>query len=271
MPDFAMQWRSLPQGLLAFNEDRGAPVAGIGHHHYRPWLFPLYTPSGQQVLQEFAFDHPFHNGCFMGWSPVRVNGSDHNFWATPPQRTQPDPMMEHLGRQRQEGVMRLAREGAAIVATMSVAWEAQDGTPVMAEERRFTVRADAAFHQVSVESRLQALDSEIVLPVTKFAGLGVRLDVRLTQLAGAVFSGDSGHGEADQLHGRASSFIDIEGKHGSHRFGLRLSSRRSLKWFVRGYGLVLLNPVTEAPTCLKAGEVLVQDITLTAYDGASAI
>lgn len=109
------------------------------------------------------------------------------FWATPPQRTQPDPMLEHLGRQRQEGGIRLAREGDAIVATMSVAWEAQDGTPVMAEERRFTVRADATFHQVSVESRLQALDSEIVLPVTKFAGLGVRLDVRLTQLAGAVF------------------------------------------------------------------------------------
>jgi hypothetical protein len=152
---------------------------------------------------------------------------------------------------------------------MSVAWDAEDGTPVMAEERRFTVRAHATSHQVSVESRLQALDSEIVLPVTKFAGLGVRLDVRLTQLAGAVFSGESGHGDADQLHGRASSFIDIEGKHGSHRFGLRLSSRRSLKWFVRGYGLVLLNPVTEAPIFLRAGEVLVQDITLAAYDGAS--
>jgi hypothetical protein len=268
MPEFDLQWRSLPQGLLAFNEGRGVPVAGIGHHHYRPWLFPLYTPSGQQVLQEFAFDHPFHNGCFMGWSPVRVNGSDHNFWATPPQRTQHDPMMEHLGRQRLEGDIHLAREGAAIVATMSLAWVAQDGTPLMTEERRFTVRADATLHQVSVESRLQALDSDIALPVTKFAGLGVRLDVRLTQVAGAVFSGDSGHGDAGQLHGRASSFIDIEGKHGSHPFGLRLSSRRSLKWFVRGYGLVLLNPVTEAPLCLRAGEVLVQDITLSAYDGA---
>lgn len=271
MPDFNLQWRSLPQGLLAFNEDCGTPVAGIGHHYYRPWLFPFYTPRGQQVLQEFAFDHPFHNGCFMGWSPVRMNGSDHNFWATPPQRMQPDPMMEHLGRQRLEGDIRLAREGAAIVATMSVAWEAQNGTPLMSEERRFDVRADAKSHQVSVESRLRALESDIELPVTKFAGLGVRLDVRLTEVAGAVFSGDSGHGDAGQLHGVTSSFIGIEGKHGSHQFGLRLSSRRSLKWFVRGYGLVLLNPVSEAPICLRAGEEIIQDITLAAYDGTRAI
>ena len=36
----------------------------------QPWVYPLYTPAGHQVLQEFAFDHPFHNGCFVGLHPV---------------------------------------------------------------------------------------------------------------------------------------------------------------------------------------------------------
>lgn len=267
MPDANLQWRRLPQGLLAFDEARGVPVAGIGHHFFRPWLFPLYTPSGQQVLQEFAFDHPFHNGCFMGWSPVRVEGVDHNFWATPPQRSQPDPMMERLGRQRLEGEVRTAREGADLVATMEVAWDAHDGTPLLAEERVFSLRAGAVAHAVRVQSRLRAVAGDVELPVTKFAGLGVRLDARLTQSTGAVFCGDAGRGDAAFLHGKPSSFVAIEGGHGTHRFGLRLSSQQALPWFVRGYGLVLLNPVTEAPRRLRAGEVLAQDITLVAYDG----
>lgn len=262
-----LQWLRLPQGLLAFDEARGLPVAGIGHHFFRPWLFPLYTPGGQQVLQEFAFDHPFHNGCFLGWSPVRINGVDHNFWATPPQRSQPDPMMERLGRQRLEGEIRTSREGAKLAATMSVSWEAHDGTPLLAEERVFTVYAGPRAHTVHVESTLRPVAGEVQLPVTKFAGLGVRLDPRLTQAGGAVFSGNAGQGDAGLLHGLPSSFVGIEACHGPHRFGLRIASRQALPWFVRGYGLVLLNPVTDSPRRLQAGEVLAQDITLVAHDG----
>lgn len=261
-----LQWRRLPQGWLAFDEARGVPVAGIGHHFFRPWLFPLYTPSGQQVLQEFAFDHPFHNGCFLGWSPVRVNGVDHNFWATPPQRSQPDPMMERLGRQRLEGEIRTAREGDNLVATLSVAWDAHDGTPLLAEERVFTVCAGEQAHTVHVQSSLRPVAGEVQLPVTKFAGLGVRLDPRLTQAAGAVFYGDAGRGDAGLLHGQLSSFVGVDARHGAHRFGLRISSGQALPWFVRGYGLVLLNPVTASAHRLRVGEELRQDITLVTFD-----
>ena len=58
----------------------GRCLGGFGSNTQRSWVFPFYTPSGHTVIQEYAFDHPFHNGFFVGQSPVIVGGREGQFW-----------------------------------------------------------------------------------------------------------------------------------------------------------------------------------------------
>ena len=51
---------------LVVDSNTGICLGGVGANFYRPFVFPFYTPAGHTVVQEFAFDHPFHNGIFVG-------------------------------------------------------------------------------------------------------------------------------------------------------------------------------------------------------------
>ena len=56
---------------LVVETDTGRCLGGVGANFYRPLSFVI-TPAGHTVVQEFAFDHPFHNGIFVGQGPVQV-------------------------------------------------------------------------------------------------------------------------------------------------------------------------------------------------------
>ena len=56
-------------GYLVFEETTGRCLGGFGANYYRAWVYPLCTPRGLTVIQEFPFDHPFHNGCLLYTSP----------------------------------------------------------------------------------------------------------------------------------------------------------------------------------------------------------
>ena len=50
---------------MVVESSTGRCLGGVGSNAQRSWVFPLYTPGGQTVIQEYAFDHPFHNGFFV--------------------------------------------------------------------------------------------------------------------------------------------------------------------------------------------------------------
>ena len=83
---------------LVVQSDTGRCLGGVGANFYRPFVFPFYTPAGHTVVQEFAFDHPFHNGIFVGQGPVQVGEREAGFWASPPRRSFTDKVFEKLGR-----------------------------------------------------------------------------------------------------------------------------------------------------------------------------
>jgi hypothetical protein len=73
-------------------------------------VFPLYTPSGLTVVREFAFDHPFHNGVFVGQNPVRVGDRIGNFWALPVPRSHDDQICFNIGRMDPQGAPTVSPE-----------------------------------------------------------------------------------------------------------------------------------------------------------------
>lgn len=236
--------RAIPGGLLVFAG--GRCLAGIGANWYRPWLYPLYTPAGAQVLREFPFDHPFHNGCFVGQHPVRAAGRETNFWAVPPAREPNDPLFAHVGR---------VEVTALELPLVRCTWRDAQGEPVLDEERsfQFTIREDSVACEVA--SRKVAAYGDLEFPATKFGGIAVRVDAQLLPAAGARIVG---------RHGEASRFVAYE----NGAFGLALLCDGSAPWFLRDYGLACFNPTWEAPRALPRGQSWETRLTLVAYDGA---
>jgi hypothetical protein len=237
-----LETRPIPNGVLIFAA--GSCIAGIGRHWYRPWLFPLYTPAGQQVLQEFPFDHPFHNGCFVAQHPVRFNGREANFWAVPPQREPDDEVFANAGRV----------ETLSLQPVLRCVWRAADGAPVLDEERSFTFTVREKETLCEVVSRKTAAYAALEFPATKFGGICVRVEPRLLPVAGASIIG---------RHEAASKFVAYE----NGRFGLALIGDGAVPWFLRDYGLASFNPTWKKPLRLEKGATWETRLTLVAYDG----
>lgn len=241
-----MNIREIPNGLLVFAGERC--IAGIGHNWYRPWLYPLYTPAGCQVLQEFPFDHPFHNGCFVAQHPVRFAGREANFWAVPPQREPQDDIFVNVGRVE---VVTLE------FPRMRSVWRDPAGAPMLDEERVFDFEVTGTETRCTVTSRKIARYGDLAFPATKFGGIGVRVDPQLLPAAGTRILG---------RHDAPSRFVAYE----NDRFGLALIGEGSAPWFLRDYGLAAWNPTWKQSLSLRKGETWETSLTLVAYDGALA-
>jgi hypothetical protein len=249
-----LETRRIPNGILVFAGERC--LAGIGHHWYRPWLYPLYTPAGHPVLQEFPFDHPFHNGCFIAQNPVRSRGKEANFWAVPPKREPNDEVFVNVGR---VDVLSLEEKSGtdddSLMIEMRCTWRGPEDEPVVEEVRNFVVSCGETTTTCEVRSRKTAAYGEVEFPATKFGGIAVRVDPQLLPVAGARIVGK---------HAAASRFVAYE----NARFGLALVAEPSLPWFVRDYGLAVYNPTWKTGRTLAKGETWETRLTLVAYDGA---
>jgi hypothetical protein len=257
-------------GALLVLDRAGACLAGVGANHYRPWLYPLYTPAGQIVLREFPGDHPFHNGCFVAQHPVRAGERTANFWAAPPPRGADDELFSAVGRIETKGPFRAEPHADGLRVTLECVWLDASGAPVLEETRTldFGLGEDAVFCELASEKR--AACGPLEFPATQFGGIGVRVDPRLLPAAGGCILSEHGRGEAQLAHGRLSSHLAFESAPGAGpRFGLCLIGEEAgVPWFVRDYGLALFNPTWRRALALERGASWRLRLRLVAYDGA---
>ena len=75
---------------FVYTDDR--ILGAYGTSFWRSWVYPFYTPSGHTVVENSPFDHPFHNGIWVGQNPVRVGDREGNFWGLPVKRCHDDPV-----------------------------------------------------------------------------------------------------------------------------------------------------------------------------------
>lgn len=263
----AFEIRAGAQARLVFERASGRCLGGVGWNWYRPWLYPLYTPRGQAVLQEFPFDHPFHNACFVAQHPVRFPGGEANFWAVPPQRSPEDEIFVRVGRVETDPEIGSESHADGVCFTLRCVWRDDKGAPVLNEERRIALAlADGAL-VCDVTSRKIAAYAALEFPATKFGGIGVRVDPRLVPDCGGAVISEGGRGGAALAHGRPSRLIAFETAC-EPRFGLALvGDDPALAWFVRDYGLALWNPTLKRALVLARGEAWEVALRLVAYDG----
>jgi hypothetical protein len=258
-------------GYLVQEEGTGHWLGGIGANYFRAWVFPLYTPRGLTVLQEFPFDHPFHNGLWVAQGPLIFAGEPVHFWPMPPERKPGETLFTHMGRMESVGKPTIEPHANGVRFTLQLVWRTGSGQPVLDETRTVDLRAveDATVCDVTTVQR--ASYGPIEYPATKFGVICVRVEPRLTPVLGGEIIADGGQrGSAEVAYLQPNAYVAYEGQAGGDRFGVLLAvpGQKPYEWFVRDYGLAAYNPMFERPRHSAQGEIFQLSLRVVAYDGA---
>ncbi len=256
---------------LVVQSDTGRCLGGVGANFYRPFVFPFYTPAGHTVVQEFAFDHPFHNGIFVGQGPVQVGEREAGFWASPPRRSFTDKVFEKLGRMDTQKTIDIPQaEGVQFV--QSVVWRDENEVPMIDEIRTVNLYALPDATVCDMTSEKIAAYGAVTYPQTKFGSIGIRVEPRLLPVMGGVVLADSGRrGGVDVVHESESDFVVYQNMLTGHgQFGVLMSILDEGvrgPWFIRDYGMALYNPTWTGAISTPAGESWKISLRIIAYDG----
>jgi hypothetical protein len=252
----------------------GRYLGGYGANFYRNWVFPLYTPGGLTVIQEFAYDHPFHNGLFVGQSPVKCDGRVANLWVAPPRRSHNDPVYANVGRMDAQGQPACEAYDGGVRFTLKSVWLDENEQPVLDELRTVTFCADDGATICEMSSAKSAVYGALEFPQTKFGSIGIRVEPRLLPPLGAVVLADGGRRGSAALvdQQRDSDFVAYENDApGGGRFGVFMTIRDPGvrgPWFIRDYGMAMYNPTWDKGVTVTAGETWTVSLRVVAYEGA---
>ncbi len=258
----------------------GRFLGGFGTNYWRSWVFPLYTPGGQTVVQEFPFDHPFHNGLFAGQNPVRLGDREANFWALPVRRSADDHIMVRIGRMDPQGPVQAECTTTGARLHLNSIWRDEQGQALLDEERSATFAALPTATLCELSSRKTASYGQVEFGRTKFGSLGARVEPRLLPaLGGQVIGCQEGQlrrGLADEVaNGRECDAVAYEtALPGGGVFGLCLiihansaAPGRCGPWFIRDYGMAMFNATQQAPVIVPEGQTWTAALRAVAYEG----
>ena len=260
------------QTHMVVEAEGGRCLGGYGASYYRPWVAPLYTPSGLSVLHEFPHDHPFHNGVFVAQSPVVAGQREANFWALPMPRWPGDEFCTRVGRVDCSEPASAEPHERGVRFTQRAIWRNDGEGPVFDEVRTVDLLAIEDATVCDVVSRRTAAFGRVLCPKTKFGSVGMRVEVRLLPpLGGAVLADAGRRGTAEAVCGGESDFVAYENSlSGGGVFGVFLTvmdEGARGPWFVRDYGLAMYNPTWSHPITLPAGGTWTVSLRVVAYDG----
>lgn len=261
------------QSHLVIEQDTGRCLGGVAINHYRPYVYPLYSPSGITVLQEAPPDHPFHSGLFVGQSPVLSGDRKCNFWATPPPRMADDPLQAGIGRMSVESPLSVQPHESGLRIQVSAIWRDENEDPVLDELRTVDFHLRDGATTCDMTSLKTASYGPVSFPATKHGSVGLRVEPRLLPDLGAEVIGDRDRrGRADVVHELESAYVAYENElAGRGRFGVLMAPLRdsaSGTWFIRDYGMAMYDATLNAGTALGAGESWSVGLRVAAYDGA---
>jgi hypothetical protein len=190
------------------------------------YLFPVLTPAGVSVLDDFPKDHYHHRGLFWGWPSVTIGGTEYDNWALKGMQTRE---LKHAARGA-----RLTAENGWFVGERRVVRELLE---VRLEPARAATRA------LHVTLTLEALEAPVTLAGAhdkdkSYGGFSARFAPRT---ATVIHTDKDTIGKRDDLHPHAWAEMDAvyEGK----RAVLRITPDAANpgfphQWCLREYGFV---------------------------------
>ncbi|MFZ4397215.1 MAG: DUF6807 family protein [Kiritimatiellia bacterium] len=256
-------------------------LGAYGTSFWRSWVYPFYTPSGHTVVENSPFDHPFHNGIFVGQNPVKVGDREGNFWGLPVKRAHDDPVaVRKTGRMDPQGEPAAEVTDAGVRFTLRSIWRDEQEQPMLDEERTVLLCALPDAHVCDMTSRKTATYGAVEFPQTKFGSVCMRVEPRLLPALGGqvigCLDGELRRGTADEVaNTKACDAVAYENNvPGLGLYGVCLmildnsaSSDCRGPWFIRDYGLATVNATQKNAILLSNGETCTATLRVVAYDG----
>ena len=257
---------------LVVDTDTGRCLEGVGANFYRPFVFPFYTPAGHTVIQEFAFDHPFHNGIFVGQAPVKVGEREAWFWGAPPRRSFTDRLFEQLGRMETEKEIGVAPHADGVKFIQNIIWRDANEEPLIDEIRTVNLYSVADGTVCEMTSEKIANYGTVEYPQTKYGSIGMRVEPRLLPVMGGVVIGDNNRrGKVEVIDENTSDFVAYQNQLPGHGyFGVFMTIlEEGIRgpWFIRNYGMALYNPTQTGSVSTPANGTWKIALRFVAYDG----
>lgn len=194
----------------------------------RPYFHPLKTLGGDEVTISRPWDHVWHKG--LSWALPNV-GKD-NFWGGATYtRDTGYANLDNNGAMKHEVFSDLGESGtginessAGITAAESLTWSSQDGQPVIAEKRRFSIQlldvpgVTAAGWAILFETEMTNISPDVIeigSPTTEGrdnAGYGGLFWRGPRSFTGGEFRSPDDAG-TDELMGTRSPWLAFTGQH----------------------------------------------------------
>jgi hypothetical protein len=255
-------------------------LGAYGTNFWRSWVYPFYTPSGQTVVENFPFDHPFHNGIFVGQNPVKVGEREGNFWAFPVKRSHDDHIMKKMGRMDPQGEPVAEVTDSGVRFTLKSIWRDDQEQPMIDEVRTVFLRALPDANVCDMTSRKIAAYGAAEFPKTKFGSICMRVEPRLLPALGGqvigCLDGKLHRGAADEVaNTKTCDAVAYENDvPGLGVYGVSLmilensaSPDRRGPWFIRDYGLATVNATQNEAIAVPAGGHWTAALRIVAYNG----
>ena len=217
--------------VLTYNDGQQLKAGASEDRRRCCYIFPLYTPAGVSVLDDFPQNHPHHRGLFWAWPVVETTGKTYDLWM-------------NMTVKQQSGKKLLTQASAASTSldTNSV-WQVE-GRDIVQQSLRLTVFPSAnSAREFLVELTLEALGGPVTLRGSReegksYGGFSARFAPRTTTILradGQTLTKD------EDLTPRA--WAELEGVYSGKRATLRITPdpgnpRAPYQWCLRGYGFV---------------------------------
>lgn len=233
----ALAWKDLGDGRMELSE--GGKPALV--YNYGPqwkegapddrrrccYLFPVYTPAGVSMLDDFPQDHWHHRGLFWAWPVVETGGKTYDLWMHFTAKHHPSNFhVESGGKLRAENL-----------------WKA-DGKDIVKESLRLTVLpAKGNTREMDVELTWEALGAPVTLRGSEEAGKSYGgLSARFAPREGTVVRADGEVLTKDEDR-TPRKWAELEAVYGGKRAAFRITPdpknpHEPNQWCLRAYGFV---------------------------------
>ena len=231
-------WKHHPDGRLELLENGKTALIYNDGPQLKPgvpedrrrccYLFPVYTPAGVSVLDDFAKDHYHHRGLFWAWPGVEAGGTEYDLW-----------MMKGIADRLQPGSLHWNGDGFEVTN----GWYAGEKQVVREHVKVTVLPVHKRTRTLNVELRLEALGAPVTLSGShdqnkSYGGFSARFAPR----EDTIIRTDEGVlAKNDDLH--PHRWAEFEAVYKGKRAVLRITPDASnpglpYQWSLRAYGFV---------------------------------
>lgn len=277
--------RELQKQLKVYAD--GRYIGALQQGRFRPYVYPLFSPAGHNVLQIAPADHLHHLGICFSHSAIRPLGprpeeqsstgefrshtwAEHaapeiDFWGTETFLLGPLPRI--LVRSTDWEV-----SDRGVRFHQAIEWQDDAGDTVLRERRLTVIAAGHSANLVDLVTTLEVSEGSVELGQIKDAGICVRVADQIDVLdGGRIVNADGDENEAETF-GKVSAWVDYSGPVTSDDIAgvamFPFPDAAGIPWHTRDYGPMWINPWQDSVMTLSAGETYAIGARCLAHDGS---